>query len=117
MKKPPKEDIVYLTHMLECIEAIEKYIGNDRLQFMENAMARDATLRQLSIMSESSTKLSESLKNEFPEVEWRKLGAFRNILVHDYLGDLRHDIIWQNIQNHLPNLKEVILKAIKKTGK
>jgi hypothetical protein len=37
-------------------------------------------------MTESTQRLSDALKAAHPDVEWRRIIAFRNILVHDYLG-------------------------------
>jgi uncharacterized protein with HEPN domain len=37
-------------------------------------------------MTESTQRLSDTLKAAHPDVEWRRIIAFRNVLVHDYLG-------------------------------
>jgi uncharacterized protein with HEPN domain len=37
-------------------------------------------------MAESSQRLSESTKLIAPDVAWRSISGFRNIMVHDYLG-------------------------------
>jgi uncharacterized protein with HEPN domain len=76
----------YLHHILDCIEAVQEYIGDDRDAFLHNRMAQDAVLRQLQIMAESSQRLPDDLKAGYPDVEWRALAAFRNVLVHNYLG-------------------------------
>jgi len=39
-------------------------------------------------MAESTQRLSEDLKAKAPEVDWRALSGFRNVLVHDYLGGI-----------------------------
>ncbi|HXH11586.1 MAG TPA: DUF86 domain-containing protein [Alphaproteobacteria bacterium] len=40
-------------------------------------------------------------------MEWRRIIAFRNILVHDYLGiDLER--IWEIIQRDVPTFKRAI---------
>jgi len=76
----------YIHHILDCIRAVEEYVGDDIPAFLGNRMAQDAVLRQLQIMAESSQRLPDELKDAYPEVEWRALAAFRNVLVHDYLG-------------------------------
>ena len=81
-----KQPQVYLRHILECIDLIEEYIGGSREAFLANRMARDAVLRQLQVMAESSQRIPEGLKSRYPAVEWRALAAFRNVLVHNYLG-------------------------------
>ena len=82
MKRPQ----VYLRHILECIDSVQRYVGDDREAFLNNSMARDAVLRQLQVMAESSQRVPEDLKAKHPTVEWRALAAFRNVLVHNYLG-------------------------------
>lgn len=68
---------------------------------------QDAVLRNLQVLAESSRKIPETLKAQYPEVDWRGIAGFRNILVHDYLGiDLER--VWGVIANRLPGLKEVI---------
>lgn len=44
------------------------------------------------------------LKASQPLVEWQRIGAFRNLLVHNYLGiDL--DIVWGIVERDVPRLK------------
>jgi uncharacterized protein with HEPN domain len=51
------------------------------------------------------------LKGQHPAIEWKRIGAFRNILVHDYLGiDLER--IWQIIQLDLPPLRRAVMEML-----
>ena len=48
-------------------------------------------------------------------MDWRTLSAFRNVIVHDYLG-ISLEQIWDIVKNDLPDLKQnigVILEAYK----
>lgn len=105
-----KDDTIYLAHILECIADIERYIGRDAAKFFDNDMRRNAVLRQLQVMAESTQKLSDKAKSSLPEVDWKKLSDFRNVLVHDYLGDIDHTLVWNHIQYRLPELKAAILR-------
>jgi uncharacterized protein with HEPN domain len=59
-------------------------------------------------MAESTQRLSDQLKATQPEIEWREIAAFRNILVHDYLGiDL--ETVWKITQRDIPNLKRAVI--------
>jgi uncharacterized protein with HEPN domain len=63
-------------------------------------------------MSETTRRLSEDLKATRPDVEWAKIAAFRNVLVHGYLGiDLER--IWDIVQNDVPKLKTAIVEMLK----
>ena len=48
-----------------------------------------------------------------PNIEWRSISGFRNILVHDYLGGIDLDIIWEVIAKYLPELKKEIEAILK----
>jgi uncharacterized protein with HEPN domain len=102
-----KDDTVYLRHILECVRRIEEDIVEGRERFMASHTLQDAVLRNLQVMAESTQRVSETAKATQPNVEWRKIAAFRNILVHDYLGiDL--DTIWEITQRDVPQLKQSV---------
>ena len=42
-----------------------------------------------------------------PDVEWQRIAAFRNVLVHDYLG-LDMERIWEITQRDVPVLKRTV---------
>jgi len=100
-----KDDMVYLEHIIDCIDRIEEYTESDQFTFMNSPMVQDAVTRNLQILSESTQKISDSLKLQHPEINWRAISGFRNVLVHDYLG-LDNQQIWKIVENRLPDLKE-----------
>ena len=81
-----KDDSFYLGHIQECIRRIQDDVAGGRQQFFSSHTIQDAVLRNLHTMSESAQRLSDGLKAKYAEVEWRRIAAFRNVLVHDYLG-------------------------------
>ena len=47
------------------------------------------------------------MKSKRSDIEWERIGAFRNILVHNYLGiDL--ELIWTIIERDMPALKQAV---------
>jgi uncharacterized protein with HEPN domain len=61
-------------------------------------------LRNLQTTAESTQRISERLRVRHPEVEWARISAFRNVLVHGYLGvDLAR--VWDITQSNVPELK------------
>ena len=106
-----------LTHILEAVSEIESYIFNQTFEeFQNNSMMRFAAIKQIEIIGEASNYLSEELKNNFPEIEWRKIVGLRHILVHEYFG-IDAELIWQIVKTDIPNLKskvEMILLTLQK---
>jgi len=99
-----KDDATYLRHILECIRRIEENTAAGPGAFLGSHTLQDAVLRNLQTMAESTQRLSDAAKDAHPEVEWRAISAFRNILVHNYLGiDLQQ--IWTIVQRDLQPLK------------
>ena len=107
-----RNDPVYLEHIAESIALVDQWLtgpsgGVDRALFFEDQRNQDAVLRRLEILAEATSHLSEGLKSRHPEVDWRKLTDFRNVLAHGYL-DIDLDLTWHNIINRLPELKAVV---------
>jgi len=109
-----KDDCLYLEHILECIRKIEDYTEMDEARFMDSSMIQDAVVRNLQVMADSTQRISEKIKSKYPDVEWRGIAGFRNILVHDYFGlDLGE--IWEVIERRLPTLKTQIEEILEIT--
>jgi len=102
-----KNDALYLRHIMECIRRIEENVAGGREPWMASHTLQDAVMRNLQTMSESTQRLSEALKARHPKVEWQRIVAVRNVLVHEYLGiDLER--IWEIIQRDVPEFKQAI---------
>ena len=43
---------------------------------------QDAVIRNLQILAESSQRLSSDIKGTEPQIPWRELAGFRNVIVH-----------------------------------
>ena len=106
----------YLEYIRECIERITEYTSEGREAFFANTMIQDAALRRLQTLAESTQRLSDDLKVRVTEVDWRSVSGFRNILVHDYLGGIDLNIIWDVIEQDLPDLKEKIEAILEELG-
>jgi uncharacterized protein with HEPN domain len=106
-----KSDRVYLYHILEMIKRVESVAHDGKGVFLASQLHQDALLRNLHTMTETTQRLSEDLKSEHPEVDWAKLAAFRNVLVHDYLGiDL--EVVWTVVTRDVPAFKAEVTKIL-----
>lgn len=106
-----KNNAVYVEHMWDCIQRIDEYVENKE-QFYASRLVQDAVIRNLQVMAESSQRLSEAIKKNYPQVPWKSISGFRNILVHGYLGvDL--DMIWSVVEQELPSLEKALVEIQK----
>lgn len=110
-----KDNRVYLIHICECIERIERYTEGGKDFFFSDDKTQDAVLRNLHTLSESTQRLSPALKASHPEVDWRGIAGFRNILVHDYLG-INLVRVWEVVERYLPDLKVKIFGIMQELG-
>jgi uncharacterized protein with HEPN domain len=110
-----KTDRAYILQILESVRRIEENTSSGHDAFMSSHTLQDAVLRNLHTMSESTQRLSDEIKSTQPDVNWRLLAAFRNVLVHDYLGvDLEE--IWRIVQNNVPDLKTAVEAMLNRLG-
>lgn len=110
-----KRDKVYLVHIAECIDRIEQYTKSGRTAFMESTLIQDGVIRNLQTLGQSVLRISEALKAQHPEADWRSIVGFRNVLVHDYLG-INLTRVWEIVEDDLPDLKQKIIAILKGLG-
>ncbi len=101
----PRDFEVYLEDIREAIVKIRDYTaGLTRESFAQDAMRIDAVIRNLEIIGEAAKMVPESIRARFPLVEWKKIAGLRDILAHHYF-EVDLDIIWDILQNKLPELE------------
>ena len=107
----PAADRLLLRHMGECIDRIREYTAGDRFRFEASRLVQDAVIRNLQTLTESSQRLSDEVKATEPQVPWRELAGFRNVIVHGYLGiDLT--AVWLVVDQDLPPLAAALARMI-----
>ncbi|TKB26466.1 DUF86 domain-containing protein [Desulfopila sp. IMCC35006] len=100
-----KSDLVYLCHIRDSITKIESYAAVGKETFITVSHWHDAIIRNLEIIGEVTKRLSQSLKEQYPNIPWRNIAGLRDVLIHDYMGiDL--ESVWNVVENDLPPLKE-----------
>ncbi|HEX9895043.1 MAG TPA: DUF86 domain-containing protein [Gemmatimonadales bacterium] len=104
----PRDDTVYLVHMLETArKAVSKVAGLNQERFRADENLNLALVHLIQMMGEAARRVSDETQRRHPGIPWRQVIGMRHRVVHDYLAvDL--DIVWAVVQEDLPRLVRVL---------
>jgi uncharacterized protein with HEPN domain len=74
---------------------------------MSNRTIRDAVVRNFEIIGEATKRLSDQAKSRRPEIRWRDVAGFRDLLIHAYQS-VDYIEVWNIVEHHLPSLREAV---------
>ena len=75
--------------------------------FVNDDLHFDAVLRNLEIIGEAVKNISEETRQKYPQIKWRKIAGFRDIVAHEYFG-VNEETVWDIVENEIPVLLESI---------
>lgn len=102
-----KSNELYLADIVERMRRVRESAASGRDAFFSSTEKQDAILHNLQLLGESVRRLSDELKSHYPEVPWRDIAAFRNVVVHEYTRiDL--DVVWEIVTERIPALEKQI---------
>lgn len=99
----------YALHILDAIAKIKRIQARGDLT--QDEVLYDATLPNLQTLSEATQLLPDELKQQHPQIPWRQISDFRNVLVHNYLGNIDPITVRKVIETQLEPL-EVGIQAM-----
>lgn len=106
-------NVELLRHIVQETAFILKHTkGVSKETFLNNDLLCHALVRSLEIIGEASKKVDPEFKSNYPHVEWKKMAGTRDKMIHDYFG-IDYDIVWDIIENKIPDLDYFIREIIK----
>ena len=111
--KDDKDPIIFIKHILENIEDIEKFSeGLDKKEFQEDRLKQKAIIRSIEVIGEAAKNIPDSFKEKYPEIVWKDIIGTRDKLIHHYFGvDL--NAVWKVVKEDIPELKISIYEMLK----
>ncbi len=106
-----KDWTAYAKHILDAMDKIKRI--QQRGDILQDDILYDATIRNLQTLSEATQSIPESCKSQYPDIPWHEISGFRNILVHNYLGDIDPLTIKVVIEHYLSQLENCIRELLK----
>lgn len=104
----------YANHILDAIARIR--VIKVRGDLTRDVILYDAALRNLQTLSEATQRLPDDLKAGCPDIPWRAISGFRNILVHNYLGEIDPLTVSTVIEQQLNPLESCIRAMLDNVG-
>ncbi|MEA2034534.1 MAG: DUF86 domain-containing protein [Euryarchaeota archaeon] len=103
-----KRDELFLRHILEESEFILRICGDltyDRL--CADPVMQRAVIRFIEIIGEATKNLSNTLKEQYPDVPQRLIAGTRDKLIHAYF-EVDRVIVWNILQSEIPVPEESV---------
>ena len=101
------DDNELLRFIDECLELLDEYSARGSEAFLAERLLRDAVVRRMEILADATGRLSDDLKNRHPEIPWRAIVGFRNVVAHAYMG-VAMERVWEYLISDLPALRELV---------
>jgi uncharacterized protein with HEPN domain len=105
------DDAEYLTCAARSIDHILEWAREGREHLLGNRRTQAAVLYRLQTLTQALRDLSEERRKRYPEVPFRELSGFRNVLVHDYIA-LDMTVIWNVLDEHVPALRPQVARML-----
>ena len=97
----PNVDPVNLTYIEVAAQECLEFVGNLSFdQFINDRRTRAATVWQICVLGEAANRLSDSIKGQAPEIDWRRMVDMRNILIHQF-QEIDYVIVWRAVHEGL----------------
>lgn len=104
---------MYLLDIVTSINKIADYTkGLSYDKFANDSKTVDAVVRNLEIIGEAARHISPGLVVAHQDIPWMRMVGMRNKILHEYFG-VDEEILWETIQQDLPELKTKIEKLLK----
>ena len=103
MKAGDMTDGIFLIHIVDALqETIDFTCGQSLESFIGSTLLIRAVTSSFEIAGEATKNLSREFRDAHPEVGWRDMAGFRDVLIHGYFG-LDETQLWKGAKEFAPD--------------
>ncbi len=107
-----KDDEIRLRHMLDAAREARSFAqGQSRKDLDLSRMLVLALVKDIEIVGEAATRISEDVQRSHPEIPWTDIIGMRHRLIHAYF-EINLDILWETVVTDLPPLIASLEKVL-----
>ncbi|HAX24281.1 MAG TPA: DUF86 domain-containing protein [Chloroflexi bacterium] len=107
-----RRDELLLRDILQAADMISEFLdGIDRSRFLNDRLIQSAVLQQLTIIGEAASRVSQTLREDYPKVPWDDARATRNFVAHQYFS-IDWWIVWDTATQNIPEIRPLIAAII-----
>jgi uncharacterized protein with HEPN domain/predicted nucleotidyltransferase len=94
--------------LLDALDRVRTYTAAHTLDsFLADERSRDAVLRNLARLGETTKFIPQSVEDRHPQVPWAYLRDIRNLVAHDYFG-IDPALVWHTATSELVNIRPAL---------
>ena len=103
MKIGDMTDGIFLMHIIDALrETMEFTAGIDMEKFLDTRLLIRAVTSSFEIAGEATKNLTKEFRDAHPEVKWRDMAGFRDVLIHGYFG-IDEAQLWKGAKEFAPD--------------
>lgn len=100
----PKDDAVYLGHMLDAAHKVgARILGKSHEEYDASEDLQIILAYLIQTIGEAASRVSAEMRDQHPEIPWKQIVGMRNRIVHDYMN-IDADIVWEVATRNIPAL-------------
>ncbi len=101
----------YLLDFAKQLHHIAEFTSGGYEVFKQDEKTQYAVIRAYEVIGEIVKRLPAEVRDQYPDVNWRKLVNFRDFLAHNY-DQVIEKYVWDAVED-LPNLKFAVEAMLK----